>query len=371
MTASSPLPHPPRRLRVLLVRHGETDENVAGIIQGQLDTPLNSFGRLQAATTARHLSNVRLDRVITSPLQRARDTAQAILEQQPESSQLRLEQDDRLKERAFGVLEGKVYAGPAKKSETTTGIEERDHLLERLAGFWNELVTFSISPQLQDTPSSEHPRGNQHGDDDEMVILLVSHGASISALLDEVLLAGQYVHLPVDFRPIRRANCSITEIVVPTILDRRSSSASYKPAGDVSLMQEWTIRPLHLGVQGCQQLLEVQNLDLQLAHLRRRQNDTQSTNRDPEIQIEQLEARSKIVHGQLEKDGVRRKLEGDVLRGPDGQEVMHDLGYGKGVGYLVKWADTMHLQDLMKSMEEQALKQSQGDKVNVDELIAK
>ena len=171
-----------------MVRHGETNENVAGVIQGQLDTDLNSFGRLQAATTARHLSTIRFDRIITSPLRRARDTAQAILEQQPASSQLQLEQDDRLKERAFGVLEGKRYAGPANRSEEdTSSFEQKHHLLERLASFWNELVTFPVSHQLEESASLDNTTAKQQGAD-ERVILLVSHGATISALLDELLL---------------------------------------------------------------------------------------------------------------------------------------------------------------------------------------
>lgn len=378
MTASSPpllSPLPPRRLRVLLVRHGETNENVAGIIQGQLDTDLNPFGRLQAATTARHLSTVRLDRIITSPLRRARDTAKSILEQQPDSSQLSVEQDERLKERAFGILEGKRYTGPAGKHESTTGIEARQHLLERLAGFWNELVTFPISHQLQGDSSSEgETQANQHGDD-EKVILLVSHGASISALLDEVLLAGQYLHLPPDFRPSRRGNCSITEIVVPTILDRRVPSATSKPAGDISLKNEWTIRPLHLGVQGCQQLLELQNLRLRLEHSRHLQTTHNAANpTDPELDnhIQQLQASLDLSLEGIADDSARKALEEDMLRGPDGQEVTNDLGYGKGVGYLVKWADTTHLAGLIKAMQEaQVLKQGRRDQVNVDELVEK
>jgi broad specificity phosphatase PhoE len=366
MTTSSPLP--PHRLRVLIVRHGETNENVAGIIQGQLDTDLNFFGRLQAATTARHLSTFRLDRIITSPLRRARDTAQAILEQQPASLQLQLEQDDRLKERAFGVLEGKVYARPANRSEEDTStFEQKHHLLERLASFWNDLVTFPVSPRLlqENYSSSEQKPSEPHRDDDELVVLLVSHGATISALLDELLLAGQYLHTPLDFRPSRRENCCITEIVVPTVLDRRVHSASFKPAAEISLKKEWTVRPLHLGVQGCQRLLEIRNLELQLAH--------SVDSGDLQAHIHQLEASLKLSNEGLEEDGVRRKLEEDVLRGPDGQEVVQDLGYGKGVGYIVKWADTAHLEELMNSCigEEDLGQNHQHAQANVDELVEK
>ena len=370
MTASSP----PHRLRVLVVRHGETNENVAGVIQGQLDTDLNSFGRLQAATTARHLSTIRFDRIITSPLRRARDTAQAILEQQPASSQLQLEQDDRLKERAFGVLEGKRYAGPANRSEEdTSSFEQKHHLLERLASFWNELVTFPVSSQLEESSPLENTTANQQGND-ERVILLVSHGATISALLDELLLAGQYLHVPLDFRPSRRENCCVTEIVVPTVPDRRVPSASSKPAGDTSLKENWTIRPQHLGVQGCQKLLGIQNLELQLTHSRKllaTLNGSRSVDSDLETHIQQLQTRLELSCEGLENDRVKKRLEDDILRGPDGREVLQDLGYGKGVGYIVKWADTTHLQALMVSLEEQALRDSRHGQVNVDELVEK
>lgn len=377
MTTSPPPHPPPNQLRILVVRHGETHENAAGIVQGQLDTDLNAFGRLQAATTARHLSTVRFNRIITSPLRRARDTARAILEQQPASSNLRLEQDSRLKERGLGVLEGKAWSAPANRSEEdTSSFEHKHHLLERVASFWNELVTFPISPssqpQQEKTSSSEQTPANHPTDGNEKTILLVSHGATISALMDELLLAGQYLHAPPDIRHWRE-NCCITEIVVPTILDRRSPSATSKqPAGDISLKETWTIRPLHLGVQGAQRLLEIKNLESNLAHLRRRHAASADTGL--ETQIQTLQATLNLSNADLKNGITKNSLEEDVLFGPDGREVTRDLGYGKGVGYIVKWADTTHLQGLMNDgTEEEVLggHSQQHAQVNVDELVEK
>jgi broad specificity phosphatase PhoE len=383
MTTSPPPHPPPNQLRILVVRHGETHENAAGIVQGQLDTDLNASGRLQAATTARHLSTVRFDRIITSPLRRARDTAQAILEQQQSTSpQLRLEQDSRLKERGLGVLEGKKWAAPANRSEEdTSSFEHKHHLLERVASFWNELVTFpAVSPpQLQQEKhsSSEQTPATQHDSnhDNEKTILLVSHGATISALMDELLLAGQYLHAPPDIRHWRE-NCCITEIVVPIILDHRSPppATSKQPAGDnITLKETWTIRPLHLGVQGAQRLLEIKSLESNLAHLRRRRHAASADDTALETQIQTLQASLNLSHADLENNGIRKSLEEDVLLGPDGQEVTQDLGYGKGVGYIVKWADTTHLQGLMNDdgMEGEVLEHSHHAPVNVDELVEK
>ena len=62
-------------MRLLLVRHGETDWNAAGRIQGCTDTPLNARGRAQALALAGRLRDERPQRLYTSPLRRARETA--------------------------------------------------------------------------------------------------------------------------------------------------------------------------------------------------------------------------------------------------------------------------------------------------------
>lgn len=59
------------------LRHGETTWNAIGRTQGQLDAPLSDRGRAQAATAARILANEPVTRIVSSPLSRARDTAEA------------------------------------------------------------------------------------------------------------------------------------------------------------------------------------------------------------------------------------------------------------------------------------------------------
>ncbi len=63
------------RVVLILVRHGQTTANAAGLLLGRLDPELTEFGRVQAEATARALGTV--DRVIASPLRRARLTAEA------------------------------------------------------------------------------------------------------------------------------------------------------------------------------------------------------------------------------------------------------------------------------------------------------
>jgi broad specificity phosphatase PhoE len=82
------------------VRHGQTDWNREGRIQGGTDNPLNATGREQAATLGRTLADVRVDAIYTSSHQRARQTA-AVLEGRAPIVAM-----DELRERFFGKFEG-------------------------------------------------------------------------------------------------------------------------------------------------------------------------------------------------------------------------------------------------------------------------
>jgi len=62
----------------IVVRHGETEENLQGIIQGQRDTKLNDLGLRQAHCVAERLKSVKLDSIFSSDLSRAMITAETI-----------------------------------------------------------------------------------------------------------------------------------------------------------------------------------------------------------------------------------------------------------------------------------------------------
>lgn len=88
-----------------LVRHGESEANAAGRFAGQNDSPLTARGREQAESVARFLRNVRFDRVISSDLSRARDTAAAIARLQGRD----VEVVPDLREIDVGDAEGKAF----------------------------------------------------------------------------------------------------------------------------------------------------------------------------------------------------------------------------------------------------------------------
>ncbi|WMW80176.1 histidine phosphatase family protein [Undibacterium cyanobacteriorum] len=96
----------PQVTELLLIRHGETAWNAVRRLQGHLDIGLNTEGQRQAQALGQHLATDKLAAIISSDLQRALHTAQAIADQQNIDVQI----DARLRERCFGDFEGKLYS---------------------------------------------------------------------------------------------------------------------------------------------------------------------------------------------------------------------------------------------------------------------
>lgn len=90
----------------VLVRHGETEWNRAGRIQGHSDSALTTEGIAQAQAMAWRLQKDPASAIISSDLGRARQTAAII----GWHRKLRVQIDERLRERKFGVAEGQHYA---------------------------------------------------------------------------------------------------------------------------------------------------------------------------------------------------------------------------------------------------------------------
>ena len=67
---------------ILLVRHGETEWNVAEVFRGRIDVPLNDAGTRQAELLAEYLEGVRIEAIYSSVLKRAWQTAEAIARHQ-------------------------------------------------------------------------------------------------------------------------------------------------------------------------------------------------------------------------------------------------------------------------------------------------
>lgn len=109
--------------RILLVRHGQSEWNAAGRWQGQADPVLTDLGRQQAREASRALGQV--DAVISSPLARARETAE--------------------------IIAGELGIGP---------VIELDQLIERDAGAWSGLTRDEIEAAFPgDLAAGRRPPG--------------------------------------------------------------------------------------------------------------------------------------------------------------------------------------------------------------------
>jgi broad specificity phosphatase PhoE len=166
------------------IRHGETDWNAQGRLQGQRDTDLNAKGRVQAADAGRKLRNLVPDfgavDFIASPLRRTRQTME-IAREAAGLDPFAYATDDRLKEIAFGDWEGLTWPevsarDPVKASEREAdkwgfplpGGESYAMLSERINPFFNALsrdtvvvshggVARALLSQLCDVPPERAP----------------------------------------------------------------------------------------------------------------------------------------------------------------------------------------------------------------------
>lgn len=113
--------------RLFLVRHGETDWNIAGRLQGSRDIPLNSLGREQAAEVGRVLGqmvgDVRALHYVSSPLSRAMETMR-ILRTTLDLPSAAFHTNDDLKELSFGRWEGSTW--PDLRRRFPEDVEARD-----------------------------------------------------------------------------------------------------------------------------------------------------------------------------------------------------------------------------------------------------
>ena len=88
---------------IYLLRHGQTDWNLERRIQGHLDIPLNETGKKEALVCLEKLSSLDIDKIISSDLIRAKETAQII----NEKLHLPIHFDSRLREVNLGNLQGR------------------------------------------------------------------------------------------------------------------------------------------------------------------------------------------------------------------------------------------------------------------------
>ena len=94
-------------MRIYIIRHGETQSNEKGLLQGWSDDPLNQFGIELAELTGQALKGTQFDIAFSSSLTRAKETANIVLAQSGNNCSVLI--DDRVKEINMGDFEGKRF----------------------------------------------------------------------------------------------------------------------------------------------------------------------------------------------------------------------------------------------------------------------
>ncbi|WP_017306980.1 histidine phosphatase family protein [Spirulina subsalsa] len=161
MGITLPSPRPPHnKLRLLLVRHGETEWNRVSRFQGTRDIPLNEKGKSQAQQAADYLKEVHLDFAVSSPMLRPKETAEIILQYHPN---IPLETHPQLEEIGHGLWEGKYESeieaefpgllNEWKTSPETVQMPEGENLQQvwdRAIVAWQEIIEKACqSPEPQ------------------------------------------------------------------------------------------------------------------------------------------------------------------------------------------------------------------------------
>lgn len=150
--------------RISLVRHGQTDWNLAKRIQGSSDIPLNATGRDQAEATGRALAGGRYDAIYASPLSRATETAEIIAAHTGLGAPVPLRA---VAERRYGDAEGltgEEILARWPDGMPVPGRESRDEVVRRALPALLEL-------------------GERHPDES---VIVVSHGGVIGSLVRHV-----------------------------------------------------------------------------------------------------------------------------------------------------------------------------------------
>lgn len=162
-------------MRIYVMRHGQTDWNVAKRLQGRSDTELNENGRELARRTGEALLDVPFAAAFSSPLKRAKETARLALG----GRDLPIVEDERLIEISFGIYEGlcsgkehyeipdadfSFFFTAPDQYRVPEGGESFAELHRRTAAFLWDITT---RPELED-----------------QTVLVVTHGAAGRALLN-------------------------------------------------------------------------------------------------------------------------------------------------------------------------------------------
>jgi broad specificity phosphatase PhoE len=180
--------------RIFLIRHGESQQNVDDVLSGVTDVPLSQKGKEQCAVLSQYFKNVPIEKVFTSPLQRAKQSADIIFPKH----KLPIQIAETLIEFNYGDYEG------YRRSQYDADID--DVIRQWLTS--PSTLTFPGGDNIQ-----EHARKSFMGieqlasQNKNAVIACISHRTTIRLVVAKII----GLHLN-NFRALPCSNCGVTEI---------------------------------------------------------------------------------------------------------------------------------------------------------------
>lgn len=183
-------------MRLIIVRHGETDRNIFDLYTGPVDVSLNETGRQQADRVGQRLASEKIHVIYSSDLRRARETTEIIASHQPGTP---IEFDRQLRERDSGRLSGH----PRQERDAAFRASGQSIREWRPAGGESFLDLLDRARRWLD-------RHRVH--DVDRTVLVVSHGLFIHALLECAVEEGSEV----EHEKYHHDNTGVTILEVPS-----------------------------------------------------------------------------------------------------------------------------------------------------------
>ena len=176
-----------------LVRHGQTDWNVARRYQGQQDIPLNAEGFQQARVLALMMKDETFDAIYSSDLQRALQTAQIL----KEGREATVTADVRLREIGFGEWEGKCLDDMRTTFPKRFTLSQSDTAVPLAPGGESVFAVAQRTKEFAQEVSTLIPHGN---------VLVVTHGLALATLVchaKNIPLLEAYHLVPDNAQPLK------------------------------------------------------------------------------------------------------------------------------------------------------------------------
>ena len=164
---------------MILLRHGQSVWNAAGIFTGWTDVDLSEVGEAEAAQAGEELAQIQIDVIHTSDLIRAQRTAEIVMEQNQVSSDVPTHYDLRLNERHYGELQGlNKDETRAKHGDEQVHIWRRSYDVPPPGGESLEMCAERTLPYLTEAiiPNLE----------DGKTVLVAAHGNSLRSIVMEI-----------------------------------------------------------------------------------------------------------------------------------------------------------------------------------------